>query len=358
MKLLDRHISQAVLLAMIVVLGVVVALDFIFSLVDELGEAGVNYHAGNAVMFVLLTTPTSLYELLPYAALGGALIGLGVLASNNELVVMQSAGVHKWRIVGAVLKPTFLVMLLSLIIGEFVSPPFEQIANSNKAVQLSGSTSINSEAGTWRKIGDDYIHINAIAPGGEQLIGVSRYRINEQRELESASFAESGEYVSTAAGGYWRMVNVSQSLFADRQVITSRYLQEDWQADLSPELLSVLLVEPDKQSLSGLYRFAQFFSSEGLDSGVYFLAFWKKLLQPLSTLALVVLAISFVFGPLREATMGFRIFVAIGTGLAFTLVQRMMEPVSLIYGVSPLMAVLTPVALCALSGVFLMRRVA
>ena len=242
MKLLDRHISQAVLLAMIVVLGVVVALDVIFSLVDELGEAGVNYHAGNAVMFVLLTTPTSLYELLPYAALGGALIGLGVLASNNELVVMQSAGVHKWRIVGAVLKPTFLVMLLSLFIGEFVSPPLEQIANSNKAVQLSGSTSINSEAGTWRKIGDDYIHINAIAPGGERLIGVSRYRINEQRELESASFAESGEYVSTAAGGYWRMVNVSQSLFADRQVITSRYLQEDWQADLSPELLSVLLV--------------------------------------------------------------------------------------------------------------------
>ena len=56
--------------------------------------------------------------------------------------------------------------------------------------------------------------------------------------------------------------------------------------------------------------------------------------------------------------MGFRIFVAIGTGLAFTLVQRMMEPVSLIYGVSPLMAVLTPVAFCALGGVFLMRRVA
>ena len=39
---------------MIVVLGIVVALDVIFSLVDELGEAGINYHAGNAVMFVLL----------------------------------------------------------------------------------------------------------------------------------------------------------------------------------------------------------------------------------------------------------------------------------------------------------------
>ena len=358
MKILDRHISQAVLLAMVAVLGILLALDVIFSLIDELGEGGVDYHAGNAFMFILMTTPTSVYELLPYAALGGALIGLGVLASNNELVVMQSAGVHKWQIVGAVLKPTFMIMLLSLTIGEFVSPPLEEIANSNKAIQLSGASSINSDAGTWRKIGNDYIHINAIAPGGEQLFGVSRYRINGKRELESASFAESAQYISTARGGYWRMTNVRQSLFADRQVITSRHPQEDWQANLSPDLLSVLLVEPDKQSLSGLYRFAQFFRSDGVDSSVYFLAFWKKLLQPLSTLSLVVLAISFVFGPLREATMGLRIFVAIGTGLAFTLVQRMIEPVSQIYGVSPLMAVLAPVALCALGGVFLMRRVA
>ena len=86
MKLLDRHIGQTVLLAMIVVLGIVVALDLIFSLVDELGEAGVDYHSGNAALFVLLTAPTGVYELLPYAALGGALIGLGILASNNELV--------------------------------------------------------------------------------------------------------------------------------------------------------------------------------------------------------------------------------------------------------------------------------
>jgi lipopolysaccharide export system permease protein len=53
-------------------------------------------------------------------------------------------------------------------------------------------TSINSEAGTWRKVGNDYIHINAIAPGGEELIGVSRYTVNDQRELVSASFCRGG----------------------------------------------------------------------------------------------------------------------------------------------------------------------
>lgn len=358
MSLLDRHVRLAVLLSIAVVLGVVVSLDLIFSLIDELGESGVDYSVANALIYVVMTTPTSIYELFPFAALGGTIFGLGILASNNELVVMQAAGIHKWRIVLAVLKPAMLVMLLSLLIGEYVSPPLEQLANSNKALQLSGSSSINSESGTWRKIGSDYIHINAIAPGGAMLYGVSRYSIDSERRLVSASFAEQAEYVAGEDAPYWRMRNVEQSIFADDRITTSSYLQEDWSADLSPELLSVLLVEPDKQSISGLFEFARFFESEGLDSSVYFLAFWKKLLQPLSTLVLVILAISFVFGPLREATMGYRIFIALSIGLAFTTVQRMMEPVSLIYGLSPLMAVLTPITLCAALGFYLMRRVA
>ena len=94
-----------------------------------------------------------------------------------------------------------------------------------------------------------------------------------------------------------------------------------------------------------------------MDSDTYYLAFWKKVLQPLSTLALVILAISFVFGPLREATMGARVFVALAIGLVFTILQRMMEPASLLYGFDPLLAVLMPILLCASVGFFLMRKV-
>ncbi|HAJ74851.1 MAG: LPS export ABC transporter permease LptG [Gammaproteobacteria bacterium] len=357
MNLLDRHVRIAVLLSIAIVLGIIVSLDLIFSLIDELGESGVDYTVGNALLYVALTTPTSIYELLPFAALGGTIFGLGVLASNNELVVMQTAGVHKWRIVLAVLKPALLVMVLGLLLGEYASPALEQVANSNKAIQLSGSSSINSETGTWHKIGNDFIHINAIAPGGVQLYGVSRYTANDDRQLISASFTESAQYIEDGDGAYWRMNNVRQSRFFGSRISTTSYSQENWTADLSPQLLSLLLVEPGNQSISGLYRFARFFQTEGLDSSIYFLAFWKKLLQPLSTLVLVVLAISFVFGPLREATMGYRIFIALGIGLAFTTIQRMMEPVSLIYGLSPLMAVLTPILLSACLGLLLMRRV-
>lgn len=357
MRILDKHISRTVLLSMAVVIGLMGTLDLIFSLLDQIGNTDENYSLSNAISYVLLTTPTSLYEMLPFTALGGALIGLGILASNNELVVMQASGVRTGRIVIAVLKPTLIVMGLSLLIGEYISPPLEQTAKSNRAVQQSANASVSSEQGNWQRVGNDFIHINAIAPGGTSLFGVTRYTMSESRELLSASFAETASYIESASGNYWLLENIAESVLDTGTITSSHYLQEDWSVDLSPELLSVLLVEPDEQSITGLYRLAKYFDSEGLDSSAYYLAFWKKLTQPVATLALVVLAISFVFGPLRESTMGFRVFVSLAIGLVFTIVQRMMEPASLIYGFNPLLAVLFPIFLCGMLGFLLIRRV-
>jgi len=354
---IDRHIRKSVLMAMLVVIGLMVIVDLIFSLAEELSNSDENYSVLNALTFVLWTTPTGIYEFLPYSALGGALIGLGILASNNELIVIRAAGVTTGRIVWAVMKPTLMIMLLSLLLGEYISPRLEQTAESAKAIQRSGEATISSGTGDWRKIGDEFIHINAIAPGGELLYGVTRYRVNADRELMTSSFAQTADFVEDGDTGYWQLSNVQETVFSAQRLTTNQRDQELWDVDLSPELLSVLLVEPDRQSISGLYRFAQFFDSEGLESGTYFLAFWKKLLQPLSTAMLVLLAVSFVFGPLREATMGYRVFVSILIGLVFTIVQQMMEPASLLYGFSPLLAVLAPIVLCALVGVLLLQRV-
>ena len=234
-------------------------------------------------------------------------------------------------------------MLLSLIIGEFVSPPLEEFANANKAVQLSGSTSINSEGGTWRKIG---VTTYTLMPlhGGEQLIGVSRYRINERRELKSASFAESGEYVSTADGGFWRMVNVSEAYSRRRRLLPAGIFRRIGR----PTCLRSCFVCYWWSRINSRFRPLPFRS-------VLFLrrarqrCLLSRVLEKIAAAAVHSGAgCARDFFCIRTAAggdMGFRIFVAVGTGLVFTLVQRMIEPVSLIYGISPLMAVLTPVAL-------------
>ena len=354
---LDRYMRNTVLLSMIVVITLLTTLDLVFSLLDQMADTDENYTILNAITFVLLTTPTTIYEMIPFSALGGALIGLGVLASQSELVVIQSAGVSVFRIILSVLKPTLLVMLFSLVLGEYISPPLEQLAQSNRAIQQSGTASINPERGTWRKIGNEFIHINAILPGGHELYGVSRYVINEERQILVASFAESAIYIQQVDSSYWQLDNIRESLFGNGSITSKIYSQQDWSVDLSPELLSVLLVDPDEQSISGLYQFAEYFDGQGLDSAQYYMAFWKKILQPFSTMVLVLLAISFVFGPLREVSMGARVFSALGIGLVFTILQRMMEPATLLYGFSPVMAVLAPMLVCALAGFYFLRKV-
>lgn len=357
MRTLDRYIAKTVILSMLVIMALIGGVDFLFAYIEELGEINDNYDAMNALLFVLMTTPTAIHELLPFMALGGALVGLGILASSNELVIMQAAGVSTYRIAWAVMKPALLIMLLGLVLGEWLAPELEQQAQSDRALIQSGGEAINTAHGDWHKIGNEFVHVNAIAPGGRQLFGITRYQLNERRQLSSSSFATEAQYIDTADRDYWLLANVVETRFANAQIMTGQHETMIWEADLSPQLLSVLLVEPKYQSISGLYRFAGYFATQNLDSKPYFLAFWKKLLQPLTTAALVLLAISFVFGPLRDATMGYRVFMAICIGLGFNIIERTLAPTTLLYGLDPVFAVLLPILISASLGMALLRRV-
>jgi lipopolysaccharide export system permease protein len=357
MSILARYVSRTVFAAMLVVLGIITTIDLIFTLADEMASTNRYYTAADAVTYVMRTLPTSVYELLPYVALGGALIGLGVLASSHELLVMQSAGIKTRVLVSWVMIPVLGVMLFSLILGEWIAPSLQQQAQSDRAMIQSGGQAISSSQGEWRKIGNEYIHINAIAPGGRELFGITVYELDARRQLLRSSFAAQGHYIETGESGYWRLTDVRETRFTDARLSAQLIDSFDWQVDMSPSLLSVLLVRPDRQSISGLYQFARYFDSEGLDSNSYYLAFWKKLLQPLATLGLVLLAISFVFGPLRDSTMGYRVFVGIAIALGFTIIQRTLGPATVLYGISPFVAVLAPILISAVIGLFLLRRV-
>jgi len=159
--------------------------------------------------------------------------------------------------------------------------------------------------------------IHVILPGVPELRGLTRYELDENRHLRTRSFSASARYLEDSQGQYWQLNDVRETQFGLANIAVHEYETLAWRIDLSPELLSVLLVEPERQSISGLYRFAEYFRSEGLESDSYFLAFWKKLLQPLATASLVLVAISFVFGPLRSVTMGARVFIALCIGLLF-----------------------------------------
>ncbi|MBO6565552.1 MAG: LptF/LptG family permease, partial [Pseudomonadales bacterium] len=96
--------------------------------------------------------------------------------------------------------------------------------------------------------------------------------------------------------------------------------------------------------------------SEGLNTGKFELGFWTKTFQPIASLSLVFVAISFIFGPLRESTMGMRVVSGLVIGILFKFVQDLLSPASLVFGFPPILATLVPILLCLAAGVLLLRR--
>lgn len=351
MRLLDRHIGTTVMFSVVSVALIIVGLDMLFAYIGELEDLEGNYGAFEALIYVFLTFPRRLYELLPMAALVGCLIGLGSLASNSELTVMRASGVSITRIMGAVLKPLLVLMLAGVLLGEYAAPYSENLAESRRALAIGSGEAVKSK-GLWHREGDDFIHINAVQPNGT-LHGITRYRFDDERRLLETSFAQRARVDNER----WLLEDVSATLLEpDGTSRVEQHPQQEWDVGLSPRLLRVVLLDPDVLPLTGIWHYQGYLAQQGLNNSPYWLAFWKKLLQPITTAALVFVAISFIFGPLRSVTLGQRVFTGVLVGFSFRIVQDLLGPSSLVFGFSPLIAVLLPILILVAMGTWLIRR--
>ena len=351
MRLLDRHIGKSIFFSVLTVALIIVGLDLLFAYISELEDLEGDYGAVEALTYIFLTTPRRLYELLPMAALVGCLIGLGTLASNSELTVMRASGVSIGRIMGAVLKPLLVLMVAGVLLGEYVAPYSENMAESRRALAVGSGDAVKSK-GLWHREGEDFIHINAVQTNGV-LHGITRYRFDDQRELLETSFAQR----ASVQDEHWLLEEVATTLFdADGTSRVEQHEQQRWDVGLSPRLLRVVLLDPDVLPLTGIWHYQNYLAEQGLNNSQYWLAFWKKLLQPLTTAALVFVAISFIFGPLRSVTLGQRVFTGVLVGFSFRILQDLLGPSSLVFGFSPLIAVVLPILILVVMGAWLMRR--
>lgn len=348
---LDRYIGTSVFFAILAVLGIIVGLALLFAYIDELGDISASYGLLDAGIWVLLTIPRRTYEMLPMAALIGCLIGLGNLASSSELTIMRAAGVSIRRIVWAVMKPMLVIMLAGVLIGEYLAPWSENLAQANRAMAQGGGEAQSSKRGLWHRQGDEFIHINAVQPNGV-LLGVTRYQFDAERNLLSASFARRALFQSD----HWQLEDVVTTQLQEQSTAVVNSPSQRWDVELNPQLLGTVVLEPEALSVTGLWRYIHYLADQGLANGRYWLAFWAKILQPLVTAALVLMAISFIFGPLRSVTLGQRVFTGVLVGFVFKIGQDLLGPSSLVFGFPPLLAVLIPAAICALAGLVMLRR--
>ncbi|MDA7686539.1 LPS export ABC transporter permease LptG [Pseudomonadales bacterium] len=352
MNKLSGYIASTVGGSILLVFLLVLGLDVIAAIVDQLGDLREAYTFIQAIYYVLLTVPGSINEYVPLAALIGSLVGMGLLASSSEIVVMRASGISLVKLADYAFRPVFLVIIFSMLVGEFVAPTTDRWAKTHKDLKLWGSTHsmVSGRTGLWHREGDTFMHFSVVQPGGV-LYGITLFEFSDG-ELSRARTATRATYQKDQ----WLLEDVKDTEFNQSAIRTRELTTLIWNSTLTPASLAFLVNEPSELAMQSLVYYSDYLQEQGLDAGPYQLAFWQKCLQPVAIFGLVLIALSFVFGPLRSATMGFRVFVGIVVGIAFQFTQNLLGPASLIYGFSPLLAVLIPILLCVFAGILMLNK--
>lgn len=353
MKQVDRYIISHILgLTAVVALALLAIHTFVafVSQIDEIGTGAFGYR--ELLAYTLWLAPSGLYVMLPIIAMLGTLMGLGTLASQSELTAMRAAGVSLLRLGLATLGGGVVLGAVCVALGDWLAPRGQVEAELLMSEAQHGRPAGITRKPVWLREGDRIFRIrNLVAE--DHIASVEIYTLGPDLNLKSAMTVEEGLY----RGGAWHFRGVRRTEFgaADARVVEQDEL--DWQGSLSPELLRLFVLEADALSSAGLVRLLGYLRENDLDSSAYALALARKVVAPLTVMAMMLFAVPFVLGPLRNTGAGQRLFVGVLVGLLFYVVNEVSANTGQLYGWNPLLSAGAPTLAFALIGLWRLHRV-
>lgn len=353
MKILDSYIAKTVLTSIGLVTLMLVGLQVFILFVDQLGDLGrMDYGIMQAAFFVLLQMPYQVYLFFPMASLLGCLVGLGVMANHSELVVMRSSGMSIMQITGAVLKASVLLIFLVTVFGETVVPYLSHYANDYKTSAVTGGQTLRTSKGFWLRHGNDFISVGLVLPDNI-LQDIYQFRFDDHHHLQVARLIREARYTEQG----WTAYDVQQTEFQDTQTKAATFATLPWDVPVKPKILTISSIEPDEMTLHELHRYIREQKRNHQNVHNYQFAFLQRIIQPFTTMVMMILAIPFIFGPLRSSTMGSKLLVGAAVGFGFHILSRFFGPLSSVFQFPPELAALGPTFIFAFLGLYLMRRV-
>lgn len=348
LSLYQRYVMRETFAAIFLVLLAFLALFSFFNFIDELrtvGQAG--YTAAHAALFIALGLPGLVYELIPIATLIGALYALSTLARHSEITVLRASGLATYQLLGTLFRAAALLALLTFLVGEVVVPVSERFAQELKAKALSRVIAQSGfRSGLWIKDGHSFINISKATPDA-RLEKLRIYRFDQNNVLLSVTEAEEGAFEPP---DHWRLKQVVRTVL-DGEVSRVEYADfEEWQSAVNPELLSVLMVAPERMSLYGLFNYTRHLSENKQTTGRYEIAMWKKFVYPLTALVMIALALPFGYSHNRVGGVSLKIFAGVMLGILFYALNGLFSNLGVINAWPPFASATAPSALFLLAA--------
>jgi len=353
MGLLNGYLMRTIIASTALVLLVLLALGALFEFIGQLEDVKGNYGIQQALIYTLLRLPQLSFAMLPIAVLIGALLGLGGLANNSELVVMRTAGLSIVRLSGMVAMTGFVLMIFTALIGEFIGPPLDYYARTMRTEARYGQENRDMGSAAWVKDGPVMFHLERVNSEYE-FGGIYLFRFNDDNTLRSIGRAENAIIDESDK---WRLEEFRETRFLENgvQVVESSLAVESFNVD--GELLGVTLVKPISLSGRGLLSYIRYLNKNNLSADRYETELWSRVSSTVTVIIMPVLALAFVFGSLRSAGSGGRLMIGVLIGLGYFLASEMTANSGVVFGFDPAILTWLPSIALSLITVFALSRV-
>lgn len=358
MSVLNRYLARDVILASLLVMLALIALFVFFDFINELGDLAGGYNLWRAAVYTFLLIPGRAYELFPIGALVGTLYALTTLARHSEITVMRASGMSTRRLLAAVALGGLVLVALTFAVGEGVAPAAERLAERWKLQATGSDVGSQLRSGLWVRDGVRFVNVGAVQADG-RLKNIRLYEFDDQNRLTDIRLADTGDYDPAAHN--WRLQNVRQTrILPDGSGVQQAQQAElRWQSELTPALLEVLMLVPERMSIPALRDYIRFLSDNRQNADRFRIAFWKKLTYPLTVLIMILLAVPFALGHHRSSPVSVKLFLGVLLGVAFYLLNGLSQNMGLLAGWTPAVSALAPSALflaAALAGIWWVER--
>lgn len=353
MKKAHRYIISTVLQSIAVILSILIVLQVFILFMNQMGDMGRGaYHLKEAFIYVLLRLPYDLSNSFPIVCLLGCLVGLSILANHSELVILRTSGLSIAGVIKIVATAGIGLILVVMVLTETFLPKMLYKANNLKLEALNNGQLFRQAQSLWFRHQENFWYVAGILDAYE-LSDVTVFSKDKNNHVHAIENFQKLLWKD----GHWVGISAEMTYFSKDHKM-SRFqadLLDKIKLPLGPGFFKHIERTPDEMSINSLYHRIHHLQAHQ-DMSKEKLIFWQRLLQPLNTLLMMILAIPFIFGPLRSSTMGAKLIVGIAMGFGFYIMNQLFGFMSQVYQIKPFIGAILPFIIFSLLGTYLLKH--
>ena len=378
MKVLTRYVAKEVLIATLFVLVALVALIAFFDLVSQARNIGNRYSISMALFLTMLKLPSRLYEVMPIAALLGAVYTMSRLASNSEFTIMRVAGLSPFRLAGMMTVPALILIAMTYCLGEWLTPGADMMRNDMDNILFNRKLSARGySSGVWVKDNVKeqqnagqatvrFVNVHNLIAGEHSRTGAWRvFEFDKDGSLIRVLHAPEANYIS---GRGWHLKDAKVETLPkithdETPMVEKSSARKDVDlmlpSEMRPEILGVLTIKPERMGISDLWQYIAHLKETRQTSDRYQVALWSKVFYPLAIFVMLAVAMPFAYLNTRSGGVSIKIFAGLMIGISFYALNNIFSFLGVLNTWHPMVVAVVPTSvmlICAAVALWLLER--